>query len=303
MANVRALNCRVRWRQACVCLGLTILIVGLSAGQLYAQAAPPAGGMLVWFKADVGVEKTGGGAAVVGDIVGDWTDQSSNATNAIAQPAAPILETNANLGGQPVLRWNGTGTDNMGFTVPGPSLAAGQASTYVVVYDSSNLNASANRRLIDFAGPGFRNFSNGETAPEHNSAFDGVIAYEGSITVNDAPHVSVMRHQTNNLEHFVDGVLDTLTAFYNPTSAPVGNWDLKEVNNLAIGTQASSGRAFSGDIAEVLIYDRALSDTEVAEVTSYALQKYSIPEPTSLVLLLGMGSLLLVRCARRRQRH
>ena len=113
----------------------------------------------------------------------------------------------------------------------------------------------------------------------------------------------MLRSEADNVQHFVDGALDSLSLFYNPGgSSTPPEWKLGAPSQLRIGIQGA-GNPYVGDLAEVIIYDRALSNSEVADVQSYALNKYGVPEPSTLVLLLGMGSLLFVRCARRRHRH
>jgi hypothetical protein len=61
-------------------------------------------------------------------------------------------------------------------------------------------------------------------------------------------------------------------------------------------------QAWQGNIAELVIFDRVLSDSEANEVGSYLQDKYgitgayAIPEPSSLgLLLLGGGAVLLLR--------
>jgi len=61
-----------------------------------------------------------------------------------------------------------------------------------------------------------------------------------------------------------------------------------------IGTQGNlSGEFWQGDIAEVLVYDRASSSSELQQDWAYLNQKYfetaAAPEPSSLALL-GMAA-------------
>ena len=244
--------------------------------------------MLVWFKGDAGVEATAGVPATLGGTVGVWKDQSGNGFDAtVLDPTKlPTYAANDNLGNAPVVRWpvpnpeDPTDTRGMGFGVPGASLAVGQESTYFVFFESAN--DEFNRRFIDFTGAGaFRNYSKGYTPPADPTVvgpFDGTRAYHGSLVVNDAPHIGTLTSRQGNLEHFVDGERDTLTLFY-PNNATEG-WDLKAVDNLRIGIQGTTN-PYVGDIAELIIYSRAFSDTERNDLVDYFIDKYEITPPAA----------------------
>jgi len=55
-----------------------------------------------------------------------------------------------------------------------------------------------------------------------------------------------------------------------------------------------SQRFFDGDMAEILIYNTALTSVERQDVTEYLVAKWSIPEPASIVLL-AFGGFVLYR--------
>ncbi len=61
-----------------------------------------------------------------------------------------------------------------------------------------------------------------------------------------------------------------------------------------IGADASVTAPFSGSIAEVIVYDHALSAAESQDVAGYLNAKWAIPEPSS-VALLALGGLLALR--------
>lgn len=70
-------------------------------------------------------------------------------------------------------------------------------------------------------------------------------------------------------------------------------------NALTVGSswiKGSLGTAdlFSGDIAEILVYNKMLSAAEMSEVNDYLNAKYFVPEPAT-VLLMGFGVVSLLR--------
>ena len=79
-------------------------------------------------------------------------------------------------------------------------------------------------------------------------------------------HIQTATMSSGVERYFVDGQQSgaaVATSAYTPTrSTLVGAND--------------RGAPFQGSIAEVIVYDRALSDTEVASVTSYLQSKYGI---------------------------
>jgi hypothetical protein len=269
--------------------------------------------LLMWLKADAGVEDASGNPVAQGSNVAVWRDQSGNGWDAVAPDPriGPTLETNADLNGAAVVRWpDGELDDNGvpiglrdlgGFAVDAGSLAEGQEATYVVVFQAENL--ALNRRFINFTGAGtFRNYSKGPGSdPRYVGPFGNPIGYAGSLGVNQSARYSVLRQRENNLEHFVDGVADTFSVFYNadPANAPEGTWALAEVTNLDIGIQTPHGNPYVGDMAEIMIFGRALGDEELAGLQPYMFQRYGIPEPASLMLL-AMGGLMLTPLRRRR---
>jgi len=264
-----------------VTLAVTICLT-LGSGALAQNMPGDVNDLMVWYKADAGVEESDGVPATQGGTVGFWRDQSGNNLHAtIADPTnAPTLETNPTLGNVPVVQWGGSG--GTGFSVPGASLAQGQESTYLVVFES--VNETSNRRFINFTGTAgaFRNYSKGYPGggtadpPSVAAPFDGTRAYHGAIPINDGvPHLGALRSTQGNVDQFVNGVLDTLTLWYDPVGAGEA-WELEAVDSLLIGG-APAGR-YVGDIAELIIYSRALSDTELTNLSAnYFEPRYDFP--------------------------
>jgi len=289
-------------------------------------------GLLMWLKADAGLEDSNGDPVAQGGAVATWRDQSGNGWDAVAPDprSAPTLETSSTMGPRPtnqgaaVLRWgegpdlapdgSPNGVSGQGFDVPGASLADGQEATYVIAFDA-NLEI-INRRFLNFDAPGLniRNYSKGwssgntglpglggsGTNKRTAGPFANPIGYTGSSPIHNAPVFTVLRQRLDNVEHFVNGLSDTLVPFYNYGDAGQdGDWPLSPVDNLQIGKRATISR-YVGDMAEILIYGGAITDEQIAGLATYFGQRYGVPEPASLMLF-ALGCLpLAVRRRRRR---
>ena len=79
------------------------------------------------------------------------------------------------------------------------------------------------------------------------------------------------------------------------TSRSIGN----SGTGFQIGWSNGFNNYFVGDFAEILIYDRGLSASELDAVTYYLEATYGIPEPGSVAALVVTAGLLLIR----RRRH
>jgi hypothetical protein len=265
---------------------LGIACFGFAASASAAITPTSVANLDLWLQADVGTEKAGGGAAGVGQVVETWLDSSAVSNDAVRFFGSPTLRDRTFGSGTHRVIEYGVGGNGYGVA----ALTIPAESTYFVVFTSPS--ASTNKRFISALGPSsaFRNFSKAGTTA---GVYDGTAGYTGTTTINDAAwHIGVLRAETNNLQLFVDGTLDTL-------SGPVGSFTPTLVDDILIGTDGI-GASLDGDIAEVLIFNRALTASEHNDVGFYLEDKYGldtayyVPEPASLALL-GLGGLMLLR--------
>jgi hypothetical protein len=236
---------------------------------------PALANLRLWLRADEGVVETAG-------AVSAWNDQSGNFNNAVQTTAArrPTLIPDA-ANGQPVLRFDGT-DDSLVAPSSATLAITGDISTFFVVrFDDfanyravwaktqNNLPASTDfytlpntglPRVYRGNGAGSAGFSTGTVAPP-----TGVFAIVGFDQAGTTVH------------HYLNGDLNgnsEVTAILADTGAP-----------LHVGTRGDQFTRMKGDIAEIVIYDTALSEADRGTVISYFGRRYGIPTTPLLTIV------------------
>ena len=235
--------------------------VALAAGILLAapaSAAPPVTDGLV-----LALDASALAGLSDGARVETWTDTSSSANNATATGSAATYHTGV-LNGHPVLRFSDDGNASFNFT----EVTAIQSVFWVVKKTASGLHF-----LLGDSG-----------------AYD---FHQGDSTIwsSDYASGSIQTGTTRLMGTVIDGTTTPLPAesfqlISLVTSGPV------RANQLSLDRNIG-GRSWVGDIAEVLIYDRALTTEEETLVGLYLTAKYGLttayqplgppPAPTGLV--------------------
>ena len=219
-----------------------------------AITAPPEAGRHLWLRADTGVTASGGRVA-------RWLDQSGNGRNAAMSTRArqPQYVAEA-LNGQPILRFAG---------------AQSMSLDNVITLDSFSIfivgknNASSSFSMI--LGPG-------GSSPNNQLRWeDGSHAlFVG--TGNSLPTIT-SRIGDTRVYHALSATYDKATmAVYrdgNGTSSQRfvtrGPWILASLGSYY------SQHFMEGDLAEILVYDRALSERERQAVNAYLRTRYRLP--------------------------
>ncbi len=220
-------------------------------------------GLAFWFRADEGV------ITDVNGNVSQWLDESGNGNHAsqTVMAAEPVLATNA-INGAPVVRFNGT-SDCLSF----PAVNTTNFTVFIV-YRMTGHQA--------WAGP-----------LENRAA--GLYGFEGA-----AGSADTWVYEPELVESLGSQELADITTGVG-TSLPLGpilqEWTSDErffqdgleqtVVNGATGWAVSGGRLgyawsyMAGDIAEVLVYNTVLSDTDRQGVENYLNGKYFNPGNTN----------------------
>ena len=240
--------------------------VTITVDQLDPLPIPALSNLRLWLRADKGVTETAG-------AVSAWSDQSGNFNNPVQTDPArrPILVDNI-LNGEPVLRFDGLDDSLVAPSSPTVAIAGDITTFFVVKFDDfdtyravwaktqNNLPASTDfytlpgtgrPRIFRGNGSGSAGFSDALNSPVPG-VFQ-IIAFDQSGTT---------------LHHYLDGLPNgegMITAVLGDTGAP-----------LHIGTRGDQFTRMKGDIAEIIIYDAALSEEERTTVFNYLGRRYGI---------------------------
>ncbi len=218
-----------------------------------------------------------------GSSVSTWND-ASTAGNNLTQSATerPTWQRDV-LNGNASVRFDGFND-----SLISANATLNQSHTIFYVANISSITTGANASVFQYA-----------------PSVSGVSVVE-SVVFQANASIRRLRMQMNGIDTFATAPNNT-TSLYSTfvgTQIRNGNSDLRSyINNqlnqsvttpstdftttnmkFRLGTHTSSGQNLNGDIFEVLIYNRALTDSEINQVNSYLLVKYlfSISTPASL---------------------
>jgi hypothetical protein len=252
-------------------------------------------GLTMDLEASKGVTTDGSGNVL------SWADQSGNGHDASQglSGSQPTLVNNAVNGG-PALLFNGNGSF---LNIAGQVITSQQFTVLALVTDTST-------------GSGFREiFSNWTAANMVTSVFlgdTGQAPVRARFTDDMGGATDPMHTQSGvgtvsnpNTPFVLTGVSDTSDAFvYQNDTQIAAHGSALSARDLttpySIGTQGGF-EFWSGYISAVVVYDRALSASEVQQDVAY-LQGQSVPEPSSTIMG-GMGFIFAVLVARARNRR
>ncbi len=226
----------------------------------------------LWLDAGVGITMNGS------NRISLWADTSGLSNNATqATDAAKPLWVDNVINGHPIVR-----LDGVNGTLAIPSVATGNFTIFLVAkatttheIDSESTTgsdgASGQKYILAGPSPGGANASaalslgtNGVSYYERSaSALPPLAVYNG--TVGNTTALICLSNQAQSSTLYLNGQLVRvgLTSTANATLAPT-----------EIGLDTAGG--FAGDIAELLIYNRALTIQERANVETYLSRKYAL---------------------------
>jgi hypothetical protein len=220
-----------------------------------ALPSPPDEGMRLWLDAGVGVS-----VLPSGSVIG-WQDLSGNDNNAAVYQFPmdgliyPTMLANA-LNGLPVMHFS-VGTYNASMTLPNFMAGAAAGEVFVVVR-ATNAMPGVNKHLWIISGV--------DSYPDSSGNIVENFGSDQSYQIG-APPVPIDSFHLYNV------------------SAQAGSWFSRfngVIHYSAMGNTvyfnegADLGSGFDGDIAELIVYDHVLSDSDRTLVTSYFGAKYAL---------------------------
>ncbi len=230
----------------------------------------PTSGLQLWLRAD---DITGVGN---NQPVDTWPAAPGTTVNATSTGIyRPVFRTNV-INNKPVVRFTGNGGTTKDQPLMVANITTGSTVTAFAVFANTRLGtpplpdntvdllmATKN----DFPASGFGISSYNSFVTRDNRA----IHAEGGTGTNGT--ATITKNRVNNL-------------VLNPNEFVIMTFKLQGVVNspgsgspLVIGALRDSLRGGSNDIAEILIYDRILTNSEVVQVENYLSQKYAITLP------------------------
>jgi len=265
-------------------LGLSALFLGASISQATLTITND---LTAWFKADAIVGLSDGG------LIGTWLDSSASSLN-ISQNitiSMPTWQSNI-LNANPVVRFDGSTQSLIRSDVLGANFLASNAGTFYFVLRNDTLSS----------GQDFLQWGGGEGQVEffsQDGGADKLVYFNHGILPRSTAVPGNWESSFHLIEFYRSGPTGNIqldyTNLYNSSTA------FSDLTNLNSNYTLNVGGAgfFDGDIAEILIYDIALSSTERDSVYTYLNDKYfagglagPVPEPAEVLYALVLALML-----------
>ena len=226
--------------------------MGLGSGPGAPFAPTDIAGLLLWLKADAL-------ALSDGAAVSSWTDSSGNGRHFTqATGTRQPLYKSGIIGGKPVVRFDGT--DDL-LTHAGVSTGSNSWTAFFVL--SHSQVAPFGMILIELpSGAGL--YLNSDGTMGRADFYTGASDIYGTNFVANTPHLITCHVNAGSLQLYLDGVID------GTPSGGVG-----AVNYAAMGDDGV-GSILKADLADILVYNSALSTTDRTNVETYLKTKYGL---------------------------
>lgn len=245
-------------------LGSKGSLIGRSIGSSFAPT--DISGNILWLRADLGVTKN------VSDQVSSWADQSGSGNHFThGVDAEKPVYTAAAVNGQPSLRFTGASNhrlDAASNIMPGTT----KNTVFMVCKQAATPSDGCLYTTV--------NGANGDVARYLNSAGAKIRFYSiGGATQDAAITSDTNFHYFTWTINATIAVADTLNVRENAISiltSASGTRAGTPDRNMRLGLEGTNIRPLSGDIAEFIIYNTALSGANISTVESYLATRYAL---------------------------
>jgi len=218
--------------------------------------AIPTDGLLVRFNADNGIGESGGS-------ITSWTDQQNGVVATGFN--SPTLLTNQ-LNGRNAVSFDGTNS-YFTFTFPTP-IGNGTPRTFVIIGRYNNPTTTAQKGYLNSTSGDlcyvFKNVNEDRSYfYTENKQIFGPTAASSSSLANY--HIQTIVHNGIPNSNFIR--INGVTS-YGVSYGTMNN--LPQLTNIVIGGRGTPGEIISGQIVEILIYNKELTSQEIQQIENYA---------------------------------
>jgi hypothetical protein len=238
----------------------------------------PTAGLQMWLRADTGVDTLNG-------TVSRWHDQSGNGNDVIQTNTSrqPLLVANT-LNGKPVISFDGL-NDKLGFT--GTSHMT-QFSLFLVINNhQGTVGNTGNVITFGASGDFGHQWYMGMAIPEFGS--DTLGMFIGAGWVRGGTSGLVAYDQWRNLSVVANQTIWNTTLQWDGNDVPLVPGGSASFISVPLGDATGSGGGIGGadgvpfgtilakcDVAEVIVYNKAVTDSERLAVENYLSDKYNL---------------------------
>lgn len=167
-----------------------------------------------------------------------------------------------------------TATFDGGDTLALPSALYTLANGNNTVFTVSQTGSGTNARIITLSEAGSSRLYVGNASAT-------AVEYQSSTSVGVGPNVTANPNIYNLFTGFRSGTTQSISVDGGTAATNTGGLDESGVDAAFIGSRADTGLYLTGGIAEILIYNRALSVAEINQVELYLANKWGIYHPNA----------------------
>lgn len=232
-------------------------------------------GQTLWLRGDYGTYSDTGLTTLQSTdagLVKGWKDYSSGSRNQTNNVTCPKLAANAQ-NGKNVLRFADSNGLLLDTSISLSSYITNSAYTYFIVFRYSSISSNnaavyQNESPLCDQGDYFGTFlksGSGGAALAYN--WDGNSDSISAAMAADTFKANMVRHEAGNLYFSQNAGSESSIASGNTAAL---------TNYLRIGNSSNASYQFKGDIAEIIIYNVALSALDIAQIYAYLNYRWSL---------------------------